>query len=390
MTDLRRAANHEGSVYQSPRGSGRWFAKASYRRRDGRLARRRRGPFDSEAKAKKALSALLKMVEAGEAEVVTIRVRDFLQEWLDDIVEPNLRPRTVTAYTSQVTRYIEPALGHHRLDAVEPHHVQAMLTALRRRGLSVATVAQTHRVAHRAFEQAREWRLIRDNPVSLVRLPQGDRRERSVLAPAQVRALLAKAGEADDRLEPLYAVAVSTGLRLGELLGLAWADVDVDAGVLRVRHQLQQVDRKWRLDPPKSARGRRTIALPATAVAALRRRRAQQSADRLKAGPDFWHPVAGLEDLVFTTGVGTPLSARNVSRSFKAALTRAGLPDVRFHDLRHAAASYLAAGGVTQRAVMDILGHSSSSLTTEVYTHLLDDQRRDAAARMDTLLGGAG
>lgn len=376
-----RAANGEGSVYEYPKDSGRWFAKVSL------PARRRvtRGPFESRAKARTALGRLRREIEDESPDLTRQTTGQFLAVWLDESVRPSVRPTTYAAYEYQVRVHLTPAIGGVMLHSLTPEHVQTMLNGIARSGRSPSTVSQTRRVLRRALQQAVEWRRLRDNPAAIVRAPRIPTAERSILEPDQARALLAAATKADDHLEPLYALALASGLRQGELLGLRWSRVDLDSATLRVDGQLQRVGKEWRIVEPKSARGTRTIALPALAVAALRRRRQQQIQDRLRAG-EFWEGTDA--DLVFTTRLGRPLMQSNLHRAWKRALANAGLPtSVRFHDLRHAAASYMAASGVPQRMAMEILGHSSAQMTTGVYSHVLDAQRREAALRIDSLLG---
>src|SRR5262249_19237434 len=161
----------------------------------------------------------------------------------------------------------------------------------------------------------------------------------------------------DDRLGPLYRVAILTGLRQGELLGLHWQDVDLTGATLTVRHALQRIDGVPALVEPKTKRSRRTIALPAGAIAALTEQRRRQAEDRLAAGGrwDDW-------GLVFASTVGTPLDAPNVTHRLQRILADAGLPRQRFHDLRHLCATLLLSQGVSPRVVMEQLGHSQIGL----------------------------
>ena len=194
-----------------------------------------------------------------------------------------------------------------------------------------------------------------------------------------------------DRLEALYTVATATGLRQGEALGLRWRDVDLDAGSLRVAHSLQRVPIAKRigkgpefvLAEPKTARSRRAIHLPGVVVTALREHRVRQLEDRIAAG-SAWLDL----DLVFCTTVGTPLVARNVVRAFGHLLRRAGLPPIRFHDLRHSAATLMLAQGVSPRVIMETLGHSQIGMTMNLYAHVMPSMQRDAADLMDAVLGG--
>jgi integrase len=187
-----------------------------------------------------------------------------------------------------------------------------------------------------------------------------------------------------NRLEALYSVALALGLRRGEALGLRWEDVDLEAGTLRVQVALQRRKDSKTLVEPKTEQSRRTLPLPSVLVVALKAHRTRQLEERLAAGPK-WRD----HGLVFPSTVGTPMEPRNLTRQFKAVLQRAGLPDIRFHDLRHTAASLLVAQGVHPRVVMEILGHSQISLTMNTYTHVLPEAQREATALMDVLFPAA-
>lgn len=201
------------------------------------------------------------------------------------------------------------------------------------------------------------------------------------LNPEQARALLTAARE--HRLEALLTVAVSLGLRQGEALGLPWSAVDLEAGTLSVRQSLQRVKRTWQFVEPKSERSRRTVALPGVAVSALRAHRVRQLEERLLAG-SRWQDTG----LVFTTSIGTPVELSNLTKEFRKLLAKAGIPRIRFHDLRHTAATLLLAQGVDPRTIMETLGHSQISLTLNTYSHVLPVLQQQAASRMNAALGG--
>jgi len=176
-------------------------------------------------------------------------------------------------------------------------------------------------------------------------------------------------------------VAVAIGLRQGEALGLKWDAVDLDAGVLRVRAALQKIDGTYRSVESKTTKSRRTIDLPPVAVASLRRHKARQNEERLRAGA-AWQDWG----LVFTTGIGTPLDATNVGHYFHRIIKQADLPRIRFHDLRHTAASLLLAQGAHPRLVMEILGHSQTALTMNTYSHVMPTLHKEVAAEMEAIL----
>jgi integrase len=191
---------------------------------------------------------------------------------------------------------------------------------------------------------------------------------------------------ADDEYGPLYALAATTGLRIGELLGLSWVDVDLAAGTLRVRRSLGRVGaNKWALSEPKSSRSRRSLPLPARAREALSTERSRQRFREGAAGADVWQDRDGL---VFTDAIGWPLNPSRVSREFGKAHDRAGVPHVRFHDLRHSAATTLLAAGVPMAVISEWLGHSGIAITASAYAAVVPELLTEAASAMDRALDG--
>lgn len=403
-------ARGEGSI---SRDGERYVAQLSYtdsagkRHRPKRRARTRR-------EAAVLLEELRRERDGGtRARVATSRetVERYLARWLTLSVEPVLRPRTVRAYQDQVRLHIVPAIGHLLLQRLVTDHVQAMLNALRAAGLSAASVDKARRVLHTALRHAVETRLLAVNPVDATRPPRGPRREPRALSAAEVAQLLERT--ADSRYASLYRVTVAIGLRESEALGLRWVDVEspeahgqanrtagydptlptslearpasrpTGTQILHVRGQLGMLDGRLQHVPTKTAAGSRVIALPQIAARALRDRAVQQAFDAARAGA-LWED----HGFVFTTQRGRPLRARNVYRVFKRDVAAAGFPALTFHDLRHTAISLMAAGGVHQRVVMQIVGHTRSSLTTDIYTHADADMQRSAAEAIDAAMGG--
>jgi integrase len=277
--------------------------------------------------------------------------------------------------------HVVPDLGPLRLDKLSPQHVQALLARKAAAGLSTQSVRHVRTVLRIALNQALKWGLVARNAAALAVAPKLVRKQFRSLTPEQARQLDAAKG---DRFEAIFTVALSLGLRLGEIIGLRWQDVDLNAGTLTVNQTIYRVRGKGVIAAaPKTERSRRTLHLPESVVSALRSHRARQLQERLAAGRD-WKDTG----LVFASRVGTPVDQRNLFRAFKALLAKAGLPDVRFHDLRHSAASLLLAQGVPMRAVMELLGHSSISTTADIYSHVMPAMMREVADKMDAILGG--
>lgn len=371
-----KRGNGEGTIFKRER-DGRWVGQLT-------LANGRRktltAPTMKEARAR--LDSARRDRDAGLGAMdERLTVARYLDQWLETSARPTLRPQTLRSYQMHVRVHIGPAIGQVRLARLSPANVQRMMNDMLATGLSPSSVLYTRAILRRALGQAMKWGHVQRNAAALVDPPRRTRQPVAAMSPDDARALLqAFAGH---RLESLVTVALATGLRQGELLGLSWADVDLDGATLTVRHALQRNDGAWQLVEPKTERSHRTLALPAFVVAALRQRRAVQGRERMLAG-GRWQA----SDLVFTTSIGTPMDGRNVTHRFQGQLAAAGLARIRWHDLRHGCATLLIARDANVRVIMEQLGHSAIALTMNTYAHIMPSALRDAADRMDDLLAG--
>jgi integrase len=320
-------------------------------------------------------------------------VGEYVTRWLEDSAKGGLAHRTYANYKLQLRRHIVPAIGRVKLAKLNPAHVQGLYAVKLREGLKPSSVRYMHSVLRRSLEQAVRWNLIPRNQAAIVDPPKVWKEEIKPLDPEQARAFLRAAGEAGDRYEALYVLSLAAGLRMGEALGLKWSDVDLAGGSLRVNRQLQRMRREedagkpGRLvfSEPKNA-SRRTVDLPQRALAVLKRHRKRQLEVKLKAGSAY-------EDsgLVFTTAKGTPLDAQNVvNRHFKPLLKLAGLPDIRWHDLRHSCFTLLLSRGAHPKFVQHLAGHASIQLTLNRYSHWMPTMGKHTASAMDEALDEAG
>jgi len=316
-------------------------------------------------------------------------VEKFLDHWLDQVVKPSVRPKTLRTYSDIAKKHIAPAIGDIALGKLSPQRVREFLNAKLEAGLSPRTVKHLLVTLRGALETAVKDGQIPRNVAALVDPPRVPRREVQAFNPEQARAFLdAVKG---NRLEAAFTTAVAVAMRQGEILGLQWKDVDLNSGLLTVRAALQRVNKKLVLVEPKSASGRRPIHLPAVCVNALLRHRAQQDGDREWAG-SRWKETG----YVFTTRVGTPMDARDLLRTYYAVTkpkAKKGqeapvpaFPAIRFHDLRHSAATILLAQGVSPRYITELLGHSQVSFTMQTYAHVLPEVQRSVATKMDEIL----
>lgn len=366
-----KRGNAEGSVYQ--RGDGRWVAAVSL------PGQRRRVVYGrTREEAGQRLTALLGQQQAGRLPPSTrLSVGAYLQQWLA-AVKPSLRPATYVSYEAAVRLHLTPLLGKASLQRLTAPQVGGALTGGMEQGMSPKMARYVLIVLRIALHRAERWGLVGRNVASDVDPPKVERPRHRALDTEEARRLLEMAS--GDRLEALYTVALSLGLRLGEALGLMWLDLDLDAGTLRVERALQRFGGTLNLVPTKTDRSRRILAMPDLVLDSLSRHRQRQLEEQLAAR--VWVETGH----VFTTEAGTPLDPANVRRSFVALLKRADLPHVRFHDLRHSAASLLLVQGVPPRVVMETLGHSRIAVTMDTYSHVTPELQREAARAMDRAL----
>lgn len=374
---MSRRGNNEGSIYR--RKDGRWASTINLGRQDGKLRRKTFYGVTRQMVQEKLTDALHTFHQGLPITTERQTVGNFIERWLEDSVKPSVRPKTYASYSQVARLYLFPYIGKISLQKLTPQQLQAFLNNRVADGLSPRTVQYTHAVLRRALGQAMKWGLVSRNIALLVDLPKMSTHEVEPLTTEQVKVFLNEIR--GGRLEALYLVAMGLGLRKGELLGLRWQDVDLDAETINVRVALQRIQGTLQLVELKTRRSRRTIALPQVVVDSLRSHRVRQMEERLAAG-DVWQESG----LVFTTAIGTPLEPRNVTRHFHRLLEKAGLPRQRFYDLRHTCASLLLAQGVQPRVLMEILGHSQISLTMNTYAHVMPQLEREAADKMDAAL----
>jgi integrase len=335
-----------------------------------------------------------------------LTVAQYLKTWLAGKRPPAVRPRTYRYFEQMVTMYIVPNLGRRPLTELTPDAVQRNLDDLLRGGLAVSTVTHVRSVLHNALGDAVRLSLVHRNVVDLVRrLKQSNEQEEmQFLTAEQVQRFLAAAE--NDPHYALFLLAISTGMRPGELLALRWQNIDLEKRTLHVRATLnvpeilrtalgdssdteRERGQDWIRDrdkmvfpPTKTRQSKRQIKLSAIAVETLLVHRARQNEQRLAAGR-AWHNL----DLVFANRVGHPLHEGNlVRRHLHPLLRKADLPQIRFYDLRHTAATLLLMEQINPKIVSEMLGHTTVAITLDRYSHALPDMQQDAAAAMDKIL----
>jgi integrase len=279
-----------------------------------------------------------------------MKVGEYLERWLVDSVRDTVRSTTFERYEQVVRLHIRPVLGKLKLKNLSPAHVRGLYREKLDAGLSPRTVQYVHVTLHKALKQAIMDGLIPRNATEAVKPPQVRREEMQPLSPEQVKVLLEAAR--GERLEALYVLAVTMGLRQGELLGLKWEDVDLEARTLQVRRTLTTAKGGPVLSTPKTKGSRRSVKLTQSAVEAFRSH-LQRQLGEIDRAASLWRESG----LVFASEMGDPLDRRYVTtHRFKPLLKRAGLPQIRFHDLRHTCATLLLGRNVNPKIVSEMLG----------------------------------
>jgi integrase len=375
----KRRAHGEGTIYR--RDDGRWVAMLNV----GVIAgRRRRRAFYGATQAQ-ALAKLNDATHSMRRGVPVPLERQtfgaFAEKWLAT-VRPSLREPTFRRYSSLLAHAVR-ALGHTSLAKLGPADLQRLYEDRRKAGAAPRTILHVHRVIHRALRDAERWGEVARNVARLADAPRVGRAEMRTLTAVEARQLMRSAE--GDRLEAVVVLALTTGMRMGELLGLTWRATDLDKGAVRVQASMQRTAAGLALVEPKTARSRRQIEVEPRVAAVLRRHRALQLQERLAAGQEWVD-----RDLVFTTQEGGPIDGRELLRAwFRPLLARAGLPAIRFHDLRHSYASIALAQGLHPKVVQEAMGHSTIAVTMDLYSHVVPSLQREAAREMGAALFGA-
>lgn len=337
--------------------------------------------------AQAELSRLLNEINTGEyVEPSRMLVSDYLKRWLKDYAEPNVSPKTSERYAQIIHGNIIPALGQYQISKLKPLHIQSFYTDCltsgrkdRKGGLSAQTVVHFHRLLRKAFLQAVKWQLLARNPVDAVEPPRPQRKEMEVVDEKETAQLLEKL--AGSHLFVPVLMAVTTGLRRGEILALCWKDVNLEEGRITVNQSLEQTKAGLRFKSPKTERSRRQVPLPGVTIDIVRDHKRKQNEERLRLGPVYQN-----NDLVFPRPDGSPMPPDLLSTNFAAFIRRSGLKHIRFHDLRHSHATQLLLQGVHPKIVSERLGHSNIGITLDTYSHVLPGMQEDAVLKIDASL----
>lgn len=369
---------------------------------EGTIAKRPNGTYEAKitieggkrktvyGKTRKEVQEKLKIAlrEQQQGTLVTAphqKLEDFLQQWLEDTQRDSIKPRSYERYEEIVRLHIVPGLGRVQLQKLTPQQVQSFYAKKIKEGYKAITVASFHKVLHKALDTAVRWNLVSKNVCDVVSVPRVEEFEIHPLTVEQIRKLLEVAKGHSS--EALIKLAIATGLRRGELMALKWSDIDLNAGVLQVQRNLVRVPSKlpgkgYVESETKTKKSRRSVMIASFALEALREHRSRQLHALAAAGP-LWQ----YNNYVFSTSVGTHIHpTRDMSDVLDKLLEKACLPHIRFHDLRHSAATLLMSQGVHPKVVQEFLGHSTITMTMDTYSHVLPSMQQDAISKLNDAL----
>jgi integrase len=372
----KKRGNGEGSI--TKRKDGRWMARFTVHTAKGPKRKHISGRTRQEVaeKLSKAVSDRVGgVIFDGDNETLGA----YLQRWIDEVVRGTVKQSTLENYAYIARLHIIPELGRVKLRALKSRDVRRHYREKLDVGLSPRTVQIIHTVLRKALQQAVRDDVLPRNVCDAVTAPRQTKKEMQPLTPAQAKRLFENVRE--DRLRALYVLAITAGLREGELLGLRWEDVNLERGLLQVRQQLTRTRDGLSFTAPKRGKAR-VVRFTDMAIAALRAHWVAQNEERTRAG-SLWQETG----LVFTSTVGTPIDVGNLTyRSFRPLLKRTDLPRIRFHNLRHTCATLLLSKGTHPKIVQEMLGHANISMTMDTYSHVLPDMQEKAVSAMDDVL----
>jgi integrase len=373
---MSKRANGEGSLYQ--RKDGRWVAAIS-------LENGKRKYLSHHTQAQAVVA--LQQANSSKLQGTLKQTRDetmetFLLNWLDMRIQPRVSERTYQGYHDLITKHLLPTLGHIKVHKLTVEHIQKLYELKHHENYAPQTIRNIALLLHHALDDACQQQYLFHNVCRTVTLPKVPKAQ-SVCSLTIEQAKHFLTVVKGDPLEALSVLALTTGMRQGELLALKWDDIDLTHGNIQVRHALSRISRQGViLSEPKTPSSRRCIHLTTIALEALKRHVFQQEQAKRKAGTRW-----GNHQWVFCNGEGNLLDGANLlRRSFRPLLSQAGLPAIRFHDLRHTTASLLLALGTHPKIVQELLGHSQVSMTLDIYSHVLPTLQENAMIHLNTLL----
>lgn len=335
--------------------------------------------YDRKKDAEKDLAKIINQLETNTfimPEKTTLE--EHLNYWLENYAKPNLSPTTIYGYEIIINKHIIPILGKIELQKLKPIQIQRYYD-LKKEELSGKTLVQHHRVLRKALDYAFKLQLIPNNPADAVEPPKAKKYKAKVLNLEEIEAMLKALKE--DKLEVPINLALALGLRRGELLGLKWEDIDLDKGLIHIKHNLVRAGKKLVLKEPKSDSGVRTLQIPSSLINMLKKHKVKQLEQKIFLGEAY-----NDKGFVFCREDGEPINPSTFSHWFDDFIKKNNLPDIRLHDLRHTNATLMLKGKVAPKVASKRLGHSNITITMDLYSHVLEDMDKEAANTIDNLI----
>ncbi|MED0736727.1 tyrosine-type recombinase/integrase [Aneurinibacillus thermoaerophilus] len=342
--------------------------------------------FKTKKEAEKACAEMIAQIENGEFfETSKDSFAVFLQQWLDNAAKQTTRATTFDGYKRTIHHRIIPAIGHLKLADIKPIHIQKFYTQLVEEDLSSEYIRFIHSILRSAFNTALKWQLVSKNIMSNVEVPKLKRKEKGIWTLEQAQQFLNYAKEKGTRRYIVYLLAIYTGMRRGEIFGLRWKDVDLENGKISINQTLSWVSGQGLIfQEAKTKRSHRSISISDFVVQELKNHKLQQRKEKLRIGEAY-----NDQDLVVASAYGNPMNPRGVTDYFRKLTVEAGLPVIRFHDLRHTHATIMLKLGEHPKIVSERLGHSNIQMTLNLYSHVTPDMQKDASHRFEEAMKSA-
>lgn len=369
---------------------------------DPKSRRRKQKWISANTNKKKVAEAMLEEIQKRSAggkyiEPSKLTLEQYLNKWLEGYAKHSVRSSTYDSYCWVVNKHLIPRIGHFKLEELKPLYLQEFFNSLFKTKLSATSIRYVYNILKEALTQAVKWQIIVYNPCLAVEAPRKIKYQAQVFTAEQLATLITAAQDTNVYLPIL--LAVTCGLRRGEICGLRWQDTDLEQGMLHVKNSLDWENSQLTIRPVKTASSQRSVKLPQIALETLKAVKIEQAKQRLAAGR-LYHKL----DFVWAWDDGRPHDPDYLYHHYHKLLVRYNksitddpdieekdkaemlLPVIRFHDLRHSHATYLLASGVPIKIISERLGHSSTRVTQDIYSHVLPQMQEMAAAKIDNLL----
>jgi integrase len=344
----------------------------------GKRRRKKQRGFKTKRDAEKALALMEAEVYKGTYfEPSSMLIKEHMNDWFKS-KKNSISIQTANTYEAYLKNRIIPYIGNVQLAQLSPILLQNFVNELKEEGLASSSIKKIYSIIKGALDYAVNMELLPSNPITKIQLPKDSKKEIVVWDVPEIQSFQKAA--CLDRLYPAFYLAITTGMRRGEILGVRWKDVDLEKGMLNVRQTLSKDGRQF-LPGAKTSAGIRSIKLSNDTIVLLKKQKTVVAKEKLSYGPEYED-----NDLIICTSKGTPINPENLKRTFQRLIKEANVPSIRLHDLRHTHATMLLASGVNAKVISERLGHTNIKTTLDIYSHVLPSMQEEAANQIDTLL----